>query len=452
MRQTALWFSAIVAAVFHAIAPMDATAADIAVGAGQSVQTAIDAAPEGATITLAAGTFPERLTITKSLTLQGAGWEKTTIGPDRTMSLTQREKDEFFAALEAASDPQERARIAVAFANRPAPPPLSVKKAKGVVLRGIKFRGPRMAGPPEGFTTESLILFDNATGSISECAVVGPFMNGITLLAGSELTVEKSLVAAVWGVGVIARAQSRLQMTDSDVRNCYYSCARLATDEVTIERCRISGAAWHGVRYDNCSPRILSNHIFGNARSGIYASGRTAATVRGNVFWRNEMDAMSCWFDNADTVEGNTILGNLREGIAAIGGARPNLVRNVFLDNPIAVTCSKAASSGRQPAESPLGDPMIAENFFFKNPNLVQEGQGAKPLPPGNRTADPEVGDAGNNFRLAADSPARAANAGAADPIALASPFAIQPEETAIVPDSETRDYSRWKKVAAAQK
>jgi hypothetical protein len=452
MRQTTLWLSAIVAAVFPAVAPAGATAADIAVGAGQSVQAAIDAAPEGATITLAAGTFPENLTITKSLTLQGAGWEETTIGPDRTMPLTQREKDEFFAALEAAGDPQERARIALALANRPASPTLSVKKAKGVVLRGIKFRGPPMGGPPEGITAASLVLFDDAAGSIRECAVVGPFMNGITILAGSELTIEKSLVAALWGTGVAAGARTTLVMSACDVRNCYHRCVTLATDRATVERCRISGSAWHGIRYDNCSPRILSNHIFANARSGIYASGRTAATVRGNVFWRNEMDAMSCWFDNADTIEGNTILGNLREGIAAIGGAKPNVVRNVFVDNPIAVTCSKAADSSRPQAESPSGDPSIAENYLFNNPSLVQEGKAARPLPPGNRTADPKVGDAANNFRLAADSPAREANAGAADPIALASPFAIQPEETAIIPDTETRDSSRWKKVATAQK
>jgi hypothetical protein len=72
-------------------------------------------------------------------------------------------------------------------------------------------------------------------------------------------------------------------MRDSDVRNCYHRCVTLVTEEATVERCRISGSAWHGIRYDNCSPKILNNHIFGNARSGIYASGQTRATVVGNV-------------------------------------------------------------------------------------------------------------------------------------------------------------------------
>jgi nitrous oxidase accessory protein NosD len=449
MRWVTLWFSAVLVVVVSPRA--EVRAANVVVAAGQSVQKAIDDAPEGSEITLPPGTFPESLTITKSLTLQGAGWEKTTVGPDRVMPFTQKQKDEFFAALEAAGDLQERAKIAVALATRQGSSTLIVKDAKRAVLRGITFRGPSTAGPGDSITTESLVTFDKAAGSLVECAVVGPYMNGIAIGAGSEVTIERSLVAAVWGTGVAAASGTTLRMTDSDVRNCYHRCVTIATDEATIERCRISGSAWHGIRYDNCSPRILSNHIFANARSGIYASGRTSAVVRGNVFWRNEMDAMSCWFDNADTVEGNTIVGNLREGIAVIGGARTNLVRNVFLDNPVGVACSKAATGGRRPEETPSGDPTVAVNVFFKNPKAWQDGLVLKPLPAGNLSVDPRVGDAASDFRMAPDSPARQANAGALNPIAFASPFAIQPGEAAMIPDSETRASSKWKKVASSR-
>jgi hypothetical protein len=429
-----------------------AAATDIIVQAGMSVQAAIDAAPAGATITLPAGTFTESITITKPLTLQGAGWEKTTIGPDRPTPLTQKQKDDFFAALNAAKDQQERVRIAVTLATQSAPPALTVKNAKGVVLQGLRFHGPPTNSDGNRIGSESLITFDTASGTIRDCAVVGPYMNGVTILTGSEVKIEKSLVAAVWGTGVSAHPGTKLHISDSDIRNCYHRCVTFGTDDATIERCRISGSAWHGIRYDNCSPTILSNHIFGNARSGIYASGRTAATVRGNVFWRNEMNAMSCWFNNADNVEGNTIIGNLREGIIVLGGSRTHLVRNVFVDNPIGVACGRIGSSG-QGAESPSGDPKITGNFFFENPTDVQASNGsAKPLPPDNRIADPKVSDAQDNFRLAADSPAREANAGAADPIALASPFTIQAGEISMIPDSDSRDFSLWKKDAAASR
>jgi beta-lactamase regulating signal transducer with metallopeptidase domain/nitrous oxidase accessory protein NosD len=428
-----------------------AAPADIVVAAGQSVQEAIDNAPEGAKITLAAGAFKENITITKSLTLQGAGWENTTIGPDAVVPFTQRQRDEFFAALEATSDREERAKIAVAFANHQPPPALTVKNAKNVLLRGIRFRGPAIDGPPEGISSESLVSFVNATGSMRECAIVGPFMNGVTIREGSDVQIENSLVAALWGTGVAAGPGTKLRISDSDVRNCYHRCVTLATDEATIERSRISGSAWHGIRYDNCSPKILNNHIFGNARSGIYASGRTSATVAGNVFWRNEMDAISCWFNNADTIEHNTVVGNLREGILVVGESKPALSRNVFARNPVAVACSKLASSGQPLAHAPSGDPRLEANFFFENSRQVQSGDAAKSLPPGNQSADPKVAGAGDNFRLAADSPARLANAGSADPVVFASPFPIQPEETLIIPDLDTRDYSKWKKSAARE-
>ena len=115
------------------------------------------------------------------------------------------------------------------------------------------------------------------------------------------------------------------------------------------------------------------------------------------------------------------------------------------------MTCSKVASTGQPLAEAPSGDPRLLANFFFENSTQVQDGEVAKPLPPGNQSADPKVAGAGDNFRLAADSPARLANAGAVDPIALASPFAIQPEETSIIPELDTRDFSKWKKSAARE-
>ncbi len=54
----------------------------------ESIQAAIDAAPEGAVILLAAGEWQKPLTISKSLTLRGEGPDKTTIrGQERDIAL-----------------------------------------------------------------------------------------------------------------------------------------------------------------------------------------------------------------------------------------------------------------------------------------------------------------------------------------------------------------------------
>ncbi|MGB7160744.1 MAG: M56 family metallopeptidase, partial [Tepidisphaeraceae bacterium] len=297
----------------------ESTGPSITVAPGASLQKAIDKAPDGATITLGEGFYPESITITKPITLAGAGWDKTIIGPEKAGTLSQQQKDEFFKKLEATTDPEERARIAMELAAGTQPPTIMVKRVAGVTIAGLRVRG-APTGSPDRLTGETLILFDGASACVlRECAIVGPASNGVSIVNGSDVRIERSLVAAIWNVGVRVYAGDRgmadakpakVHLVNTDVRNCYHRCVTITGEGSVVERCRISGSAWHGVRYDNCSPTIKDNQIFANARSGIYASGKTLARVTGNVFWRNEMDAMSCWFNNADVVEGNTIVGN----------------------------------------------------------------------------------------------------------------------------------------------
>jgi len=48
-------------------------------------------------------------------------------------------------------------------------------------------------------------------------------------------------------------------------------------------------------------------------------------------------------------------------------------------------------------------------------------------------------------FSLKADSPARQKGIGAAEPISFAGPWPLQPEELAIIPQGDTRDYRQWR-------
>src|SRR5581483_48572 len=91
-------------------------AADIHVAAGESIQKAVDAAAEGETISIDAGVFQERLSITKPVTLQGAGWEKTILKPaDAVSSHTDAEKIAFADQVSAATDDRNLMRLIVAF-------------------------------------------------------------------------------------------------------------------------------------------------------------------------------------------------------------------------------------------------------------------------------------------------------------------------------------------------
>ena len=295
----------------------------ISVAAGQSLQTAIDAAPAGAIIRLAPGQWKERVVVNKPLTLEGAGWDKTVINPDQQPpGVTAEAKAEFRKRITADLSDEERTKLIREWSEKFEHPALKVYNTGGVTIRKLRISDSSVSGTTES-VEDFLVEFRGAKGVMEDCAVVGPFLNGIDLVGATDVEIRGTLVAALWREGIVVQGSgsmskaSRLHLVDSEVRNIYHYGIALerGCDESVIERCRISGSAWHGIRYDDASPTIRGNTIFGHARFGIYASGATHAQVQGNLFWKNEMAGLSCWLQNQDKIEGNTFVGNLREGL-----------------------------------------------------------------------------------------------------------------------------------------
>jgi parallel beta-helix repeat protein len=420
---------------------------EIHVVAGKSIQQAIDAAPDGAVIDIGPGVFDEYLNINKPVTIQGAGWDKTILKPTRKpLTHTDAEKIALANKLETSRDQMQ---LINEYFHDPVPDTICVCATQNVLLRGLRIQG---VGPTERAASgsEEIMGFYRAQVQVADCAIIGPSHNGIVVSQGAIVDIRHSLVAAVWATGIQVDEdlkvdhEAAVHLVDCDIRNCYYTGVVLRSNASTIENCRISGAAWHGISYDNCSPTITGNLIFANARSGIYASGTTHAIIRDNVFWKNEMDAMSLWFDNQDAVERNTIVGNLREGISVLGASKPTLTSNIFASNPIGVFGGGIA--GDLAKGVPL--PKVQGCIFWKNEIDEQLSGKTVPLPAGNSSADPKFADAAKlDFSLAAGAPV----VGAAKMLPMASPWPLQPEETAMIPAGDTRDYSKWKKPASVQ-
>ena len=408
----------------------DAPPPKVQVEAGESIQNAIDAAADGSIITIAQGTYRERLTVGKPITLRGAGWDKTIIKPEKAGGFTVEEKDEFFRKLEATTDPRERMKLATEIAGpRLQPPTITVKSTDGVTIEKLKVSGPATASDGNAIAPDTLVMLDGATQTkIRDCAVLGPYGNGITVTNGSSAEISGTLVAAMWGSGIQIAKATTVTLSDSDIRNCYHRGVTISSDKATVKNCRISGSAWHGIRYDHCSPSIIDNHIFANARSGIYASGNTAATVRGNIFTKNEMDGISCWFNNVDNIEANIFADNLREGLAVLGDSKPTLSKNIIARNPIGIMMGGIRGRDDKLVGSP--QPKLLDNTFWKNEQDIKLADKTQPLPQGNKSADPKLDEA---------------------KLTPTSAWEITPEEKAIIPHSETRDYSKWKTTTSAR-
>ncbi|MCX6856836.1 MAG: right-handed parallel beta-helix repeat-containing protein [Verrucomicrobia bacterium] len=418
----------------------------ITVKPGESIQAALDAAPDGAVIKIAPGVYAERITIKKPVTLVGAADGKTILRPDKPEpGVTPETTAAAFKQWKEASTDEDRLKYALALSNKYQRPTLLVEKTQNVILRGLRIQGIEPKGENDSNGLAMLAKVNASQVVIEECMFVGPFANGIGILDGSKVRMKKSLVAAIWGTGLeISRGllgtgtPPTVDIEECDLRNCYHRCITIGSgcDNVSIRRSLISGSAWHGIRYDHASPSIEGNIIFANARSGIYANGETQAKVTGNLFHGNEMGGVSCWFANHDTFERNTFAGNLREGVSVLGGSKPTFRQNIFAHNPLGLVLSMI-NNDRTKA---MGEVISENNVFWKN------GQDEK-LPDGAREADPKFFDVeAKDFRLALDSPLRAEMIGAADLPTPTSPWPIQPEEKAMIPATATRNYSDWQK------
>jgi parallel beta-helix repeat protein len=437
-----------------------------------SIQKAIDAAPEGALVRIAPGMYQERLKINKPLRLEGAGWDKTTITAENAVAdefenmrrvAMQRAQEAKLAEEAKRMGSEFEAELGKRFASMQT---VLVHDTEQVAICNLKLtsRGRQLEG---GTLPVPVLEFRSARARMSGCVIAGNPGDGVHVKDGSDVEIRDSLVAGVWGTGIVVGQKGSkpctVRILDSDLRNCHYAgiVVRPGNDSTSIQRCRISGAAWHGIRYDSASPTIVGNLVFGNARCGIYASGKTTATVRQNLFYGNEMTGISCWFQNQDIIEQNSFVENKRSGLEVLGASKPIVRKNIFYANPTGVSRGNIGSDS--PFAESDGVVTLHENLFWHNErNLVRR----RPSTAGGESTTEDIsldeqahnveGDPlfviveGRDFSLRSNSPARRSGVGAADLVGFDSPWPLQDEEIAIIPESDTRDWRQWKKQPAA--
>ena len=111
------------------------TAADdgkrLRVAAGESIQMAIDAAPPGAVIQLGEGEWKERIVISKPLTIEGAGWDKTLLRPAHPDPAAEKARAELKVRSEATPVGDERTKFSAELINT-WEPTITIRGAEGV--------------------------------------------------------------------------------------------------------------------------------------------------------------------------------------------------------------------------------------------------------------------------------------------------------------------------------
>ena len=179
-RVRAFLVLAVAALLVAVLAGGTETTSTLTVAPGDSLQEAVDAAPLGAVILLAAGEWHERLDITKPLTLRGAG-ETATI-----LYLVQGED----VAIHVGSSDQDDGLV---------------------VLEGLEIRtGEAMCDGPE---SAGIRVVDTARARIVGCTVLGEKLrgawHGVAVAGSAEAEIADCVVAQLLvGIGIVGEAEA----------------------------------------------------------------------------------------------------------------------------------------------------------------------------------------------------------------------------------------------------
>jgi hypothetical protein len=208
--------------------------------AGESIQAAIDASPEGATLEVGPGTWVENLRITKSITLKGAGMGKTVIrGAVSKVPVILIAGDE----------------------------------SVSVTLTGMTITGVpdgKCADPVREICPSGIVIQGKAHVEVTLCEVVGAPGYGLFVGGYAHVLIAESVFSGNGRAGIWAHAAAELTITGAEIARNHYGLIASAWSRVTIRNSRIVENGRDGVlAADGSHLYLWENEISGNGRTGV---------------------------------------------------------------------------------------------------------------------------------------------------------------------------------------
>jgi parallel beta-helix repeat protein len=271
---------------------------------GESIQAAVDSAPEGAVICLPEGEWMEYVTIEKSLTLRGAGSDRTTIR-----------------------------------GKSPDGPVVRVRRPAGVVtIQDLTLTGAQGGKFGHGLTAQ-----DASVVRVSGCLVSANTCHGIVLLGHAQGIVSNSTIRDNLLNGVVTYQNAHALIIDSEIAHNGWSGVTVEIDaEADVAGCTIigNGTGTGGIDVgiivgDNARATITACTISENRNLGIGVRGSGQAVISGCKISESKGsatgggDGIQVWDSAHATILGCVVFENERHGItlkdmawAAIEGNR----------------------------------------------------------------------------------------------------------------------------------
>jgi hypothetical protein len=365
----------------------------IQVPAGQLIQSAIDKAPEGAIIQVAAGTFPENLTISKPLTLQGAGAGNTIIdgfaGRARQRP-TIRVKDTTKVTISGFTIQRGRRNIEVDNSSE-------VVVANNIITNGLR---------------QNVLYLNGSSGEIRENEILDAELEAAGLGRGinvvnSEVKIIKNKIARSAAFGIILFA-STAEIRDNVLEdNVLDSIALLDVDgqpseavivgnTITGTKPNAEGRFGRGIEIVLSKAVIAKNTISNNAQFGIIAfgagggEGEPPLEIRDNTIAENGLWGVALLFEedfgivSKAVIIGNTISSNAGVGVVAFEGSTVLAVNNLVTSQVPSTREGGGAGDGFAFVDGGNGE--LAFNAIENNANCGVASQNGGSISGGSNT------------------------------------------------------------------
>lgn len=282
--------------VVHVSAGCDAEGAD---GSAESpyatIQAAVDAAPDGAAVLVAPGSYAENLAISKPIMLVGSSVGSTA----------------------------DQAGIVVQ-----APEPYAiVVEANEVVIRGVRVAAPTSVGV---WLKGGSLTLDDSVVEDAAADPEGKFGYGVLATDDGSIVVQRSTVSGAASVG-IAIVAARAIVVQNVLKSCGSAGIRVekATGEIQIEGNEILDNQKLGIGVFSSRAIVVQNTVRGTLSSdGDFGDGILVAPLKDDT---TESDV---------TVDDNVVEGNARVGILYTGATRGIVVQNTISGNGVGTSRS----------------------------------------------------------------------------------------------------------------
>jgi parallel beta-helix repeat protein len=272
------------------------------------IQDAIDAASPGDTVKVCPGTYKESLVITKTLTLSGSGYERTTIQAGRGGIRISRsfDKPPIEVIVEGFKIMAEISGIYIEYNVRPTVRNNYIYgEGDGIGLQGVEYAVIEN-NESVGGTYGMGIRIEDSQAVIRNNRHVGGGSAGIYVGKYSGAVIEENGdINGYWGFSIYIHWTSQATIEKNNIRSYY------------AEGIRVEGEA-----------TIQGNSIFKNG-CGIYIFGR--AVILNNTFWDNKVGIGLK--SGVATIQGNTISKSWSSAIGAASDSQAIIQGNTISEN-----------------------------------------------------------------------------------------------------------------------